>query len=264
MHKHFHIPLKNLKFPKPQHGWGVLFGEIGIIVVGVLIALLAEQVVQSFHWREKTEAAKEALLIEMRDDNAPQAYMRVAVFPCVDSVANRIYAHAADMPTDELRALVNSYLVPFGTYDDQAFRAVQGSDVANHVSAETLIEWAKPYRSTTILTTWSTEEATLIADLRAAMPANGTPTDQDIQNLRRLASELMDLNLHISATSRLMLDRLHKNGIDLPNAVVEETLKTARTYYGSCVRKPNIAYGMPLDGLRSPETLRARVMSGSQ
>ena len=37
---HFHLP-------KPLHGWREFAGEVGIIVVGVLIALAAEQVVKS-------------------------------------------------------------------------------------------------------------------------------------------------------------------------------------------------------------------------
>lgn len=46
---------------KPVHGWREFFGEIGIIVLGVLIALLAEGVVQKLHWREQIAAGREAL-----------------------------------------------------------------------------------------------------------------------------------------------------------------------------------------------------------
>jgi hypothetical protein len=40
---HFHMP-------KPIHGWRQFFGEVGIIVVGVLIALSAEQIVEERTW----------------------------------------------------------------------------------------------------------------------------------------------------------------------------------------------------------------------
>ena len=36
---HFHLP-------KPLHGWREFVGEVGIIVIGVLIALGAQQVVE--------------------------------------------------------------------------------------------------------------------------------------------------------------------------------------------------------------------------
>jgi hypothetical protein len=41
----------HIHLPKPLHGWREFVGEISVIVIGVLIALLAEEVVQSLHWR---------------------------------------------------------------------------------------------------------------------------------------------------------------------------------------------------------------------
>ena len=57
---HFHLP-------KPLHGWREFFGEVGIIVVGVLIALGAEQIVESVHWRGEVEAERRSLLQEATD-----------------------------------------------------------------------------------------------------------------------------------------------------------------------------------------------------
>lgn len=39
---HFHLP-------KPLHGWREFAGEVGIIVIGVLIALSAEQFAEFFN-----------------------------------------------------------------------------------------------------------------------------------------------------------------------------------------------------------------------
>ena len=47
--------------PKPIHGWRVLAGEVGIIVIGVLIALGAQQVAEAVQWREKVRAGEETL-----------------------------------------------------------------------------------------------------------------------------------------------------------------------------------------------------------
>lgn len=51
---HFHLP-------KPLHGWREFVGEVGIIVIGVLIALGAEQVVETIHWRDQVRGGREAL-----------------------------------------------------------------------------------------------------------------------------------------------------------------------------------------------------------
>ena len=66
---HFHLP-------KPLHGWRAFVGEVGIIVVGVLIALGAEQVVESFHEREDVAQLRAALRSELADGRARWEHMR--------------------------------------------------------------------------------------------------------------------------------------------------------------------------------------------
>jgi hypothetical protein len=51
---HFHLP-------KPLHGWRALAGEIGIIVMGVLIALSAEQFAEFVRDRAQVRHGEEAL-----------------------------------------------------------------------------------------------------------------------------------------------------------------------------------------------------------
>jgi len=47
--------------PKAVHGWRELLKEIGIIVIGVVIALGAEQAVDAIHWMHQVDAG-EAIL----------------------------------------------------------------------------------------------------------------------------------------------------------------------------------------------------------
>src|SRR4051794_1899044 len=47
--------------PKPLHGWRAFAGEVGIIVIGVLIALAAEQFVQMLHWRSEARDIRRAV-----------------------------------------------------------------------------------------------------------------------------------------------------------------------------------------------------------
>jgi len=56
--------------PKPLHGWRAFVGEVGIIVLGVLIALGAEQVVQSVHQRGEARDAEQAIRGELEHDMA--------------------------------------------------------------------------------------------------------------------------------------------------------------------------------------------------
>ena len=72
---HFHLP-------KPLHGWREFAGEVGIIVIGVLIALGAEQVVQELHWHNAVSTQREALHAEIRGDLSTASY-RLLQEPCI-------------------------------------------------------------------------------------------------------------------------------------------------------------------------------------
>ena len=56
---HFHLP-------KPLHGWRAFAGEVGIIVIGVLIALSAEQFAEYMHNRAQVRHGEEALADNFR------------------------------------------------------------------------------------------------------------------------------------------------------------------------------------------------------
>jgi hypothetical protein len=57
---HFHLP-------KPLHGWREFIGEVGIIVLGILIALGGEQLVEKLHWRDQVAATRESLNGELAE-----------------------------------------------------------------------------------------------------------------------------------------------------------------------------------------------------
>lgn len=73
---HFHVP-------KPLHGWRAFFGEVGIIVVGVLIALSAEQIVQSVRERQVAAQARENVRAEAAQD-MKFIRGRLAVQDCIE------------------------------------------------------------------------------------------------------------------------------------------------------------------------------------
>ena len=60
----------HVHLPKPLHGWRAFAGEVGIIVLGVLIALGAEQFVESLHWRYEVRETRKAVDAELSHDLA--------------------------------------------------------------------------------------------------------------------------------------------------------------------------------------------------
>ena len=72
----------HVHLPKPLHGWREFLGEVGIIVIGVLIALGAEQVVEAAHWNHQVRDAREALDEEIAHTNRAFAF-RAAAHDCI-------------------------------------------------------------------------------------------------------------------------------------------------------------------------------------
>jgi hypothetical protein len=84
---HFHLP-------KPLHGWRAFAGEVGIIVIGVLIALAAEQVVQTLHDRQLASSARQAVRAEAAID--------------IGFIRDRLSTQACiDRRLDELQAILS-------------------------------------------------------------------------------------------------------------------------------------------------------------
>jgi hypothetical protein len=68
--------------PKPWRGWREFLKEVGTIVLGVLIALGAEQAVEQLHWAREVRSARAGLTTEIGHDDRALAF-RVAAEPCI-------------------------------------------------------------------------------------------------------------------------------------------------------------------------------------
>ena len=84
-----------IHLPKPLHGWREFLGEVGIIVLGVLIALGAGQVVEWVNQRSEAREAESAIRGEI-EQNMAKLRSRQAKMACV---VHRI---------DELQMLIES------------------------------------------------------------------------------------------------------------------------------------------------------------
>jgi hypothetical protein len=73
---HFHLP-------KPLHGWREFAGEVGIIVLGVLIALGAEQLVEAAHQQREGVQAENVIRNEI-ELNLGRLQSRRSIHACVD------------------------------------------------------------------------------------------------------------------------------------------------------------------------------------
>src|SRR3954467_15836039 len=80
-----------VRLPKPLHGWRPFAGEVGIIVLGVLIALGLEQIASSVRDRANEREAHQAVYAEIMQ-NLSYMKARMATQGCVERRLDEIGA----------------------------------------------------------------------------------------------------------------------------------------------------------------------------
>lgn len=137
---HFHLP-------KPLHGWREFVGEVGIIVLGVLIALGAEQAVEALHWRVEMNGERQALYTEARE-NIGSVRWRQHLQPCIDRRLAEIeaifHAHAAGRPI-VLHGTVGRPVTSF--MSTTAWQVAVSSQAVAHMSLEEKLDFARAFSS---------------------------------------------------------------------------------------------------------------------
>jgi hypothetical protein len=251
----------HVHLPKPLHGWRAFAGEVGIIVLGVLIALAAEQLAVSLNMHAKVRRAEAAMRLELAEDDGPQAFGRVIIGSCLDAQIARIHDGAGRVPATELRQWVLAYSPPFRTWDVEAWKTVLGSDVGSHMGPDRLVEWSSPYRVLNALTEANERERDLATQLHEVISPSGDPSPADLQALRRDAAQLRTLNGGFYKASQLILARSQALGAAVPESVKRALLKEARAIYGDCAHTPD-PHAKPL-ALSLTANLRAPPPFGS-
>lgn len=61
----------HVHLPKPLHGWREFAGEVGIVVIGVLLALGAEQAIEALHHRAQVRGMAEDLHAQSVENRRP-------------------------------------------------------------------------------------------------------------------------------------------------------------------------------------------------
>ena len=232
---HFHLP-------KPLHGWRQFAGEVGIIVIGVLIALGAEQGVETLHWQKQAEEARAALRAEVGDDNLPQAYARLAIAPCIDAKLKQLQAaFGGHVDRRAFLALAKSYRPPQRTWDDQAWNAVIATGVLSHGGSREVIQWSLPYRLIVLLGPRNTAEIDDKVSLNSISgdPGQLSPTERDrvtvaLERLRRDEQSMFD-------DSRVLIEAAREAGVVMSDQQKRQALSELRGDWGNCVAVPNVA-----------------------
>lgn len=230
----------HVHLPKPLHGWRQFVGEVGVIVLGVLIALAAEQAVEAWHWHNQAERARRTLRVELGEDNLPQAYARLALEPCLRRQLNAIQlALNTGAERTQLSALARNYRPPIRTWDDQAWDAVVSTGDLAHGGSDEIVGWAAPYRMVARLGRRGDAEQEDLSNLRSIGIAPGPLTETERDRVTVALEHLVARGIGMAEGSRVLISAAHGVGVDLTREQERQVLDQLRPDWGACVVTPN-------------------------
>lgn len=221
---------------KPWHDWQENVRELTIVVVGVFIALVAQEIAQNWEWKQKVDASTAAIRHELLDDDGPEVYQRVAVHDCMQSALHQIRdAVEQDRPRAEIAQLVTNYKVVFVTYDRIAYEGATASDVWTHMEQEEQDRFTVPYTTLPTIDAANRQEALDLARLRGLKHNGGPLTQAEESQLLTAVEALRNDENSIFAATQSALPAIRRIGTLNPERVAFY-MGIARSAYGTCVR----------------------------
>jgi hypothetical protein len=195
--------------PKPLGGWRGVAGGIGVIVVGVAIALGGEHAVEALLWRRQVAEAR-ASLDRQAAEQLFLASESVALEGCEMRQLDRL-AEIVDRPgpTPQLRRGVTLRVHAWNT---SPWQAATASGVLAHMPRAVRQDYAEHFGMTETLGALNRQEFTLVSDLGTL----GAPEVLSDTARDRLASDiarLRGLDRLMATASRQMVGHLQAMGI---------------------------------------------------
>jgi len=182
-------PPMEIHKPKPIHNWREFLKEVGTIVLGVCVALGAEQAVEWAHWRNQVTTARSAIAQELVRVMS-NGLERVRETQCVEQ---RLDAVAAILDqasrTGSLPPVPQINQTHFRTWPDDVWRTVVASQSAPHFPQQELARLGRIYSQEAILSVTNRDEMLAWANL-SAMVGPGRRLDPASEaELRKALSE---------------------------------------------------------------------------
>ena len=208
---HFHLP-------KPLHGWREFVGEVAIIVMGILIALGAEELVQQHHWAEQVREARES----MDEQLAGAKFNSLERIQYADCIARRLDRLDQLIEAPELPPLPSFRPAGLREWSTSTWDAASSSGVAAHLDPATRNLYAGAFGFADLIGQMNRDEFKLWADLGTAQthrrldPVSRDRLARDIASARALNNMIKlgsqqwlegtkALNLELDAESKVAL-----------------------------------------------------------
>ena len=224
-----------LSIPTPLKGWRVFAGEVGTIVLGVLIALGAQEFVQSLHWKREVRETRRALDAELARDIAAYQY-RVAQRHCVADRLSELQRWADSLRDGKAIRLRKSIQPPPGFSVRTAAWEVTDGEIASRIPIEAKMAYATLYDAMRAFKEMISNEEDQWASL-VEMQTGRTYAEADIRTIERAIRLSGAINQAIPTFRNAIDPDVRKLGIQ-PTANIEQKADPIIAQWRKDVCKP--------------------------
>ena len=237
----------------PRDGWRVFTGEVGVIVLGVLIALVAQQTAENWQWRQTVARIKSDLNAQLSAAVGSSAE-RAAVDPCLSQrlseLAIKVAASRGEWKGDayilpgELSvkevvryAVPRVYRTPVRTFPDDVWQQAKASGVLTHMTPADIALYADAFAGVSALRSSSEPEQELQAEL-SFLAFDGPLSPSDRARALSTISRLDQINRNTLNNASQLVEAARAVGASLAAAdekMLFDYLDIQRRFRGACV-----------------------------
>ena len=223
----------HVHLPKPLHDWREFIGEVGIIVIGVLIALGAEQLVEEWSWHQRIREAEASMSRELGDDDGAQAYARLAVAPCISQQLD-VVEQALVAERDKGAPFVAPSLASpsFRTWDNDAWRAAVSSGATSHMATGPAYDWSSPYALIGDMDQGAMREFSDWAELRTLKTMRRHPSEAERQRIFTALAHVRQDNDFLASMSDKFIQYSQIVGVGVSEGAKHKQINAQRTQLG--------------------------------
>jgi hypothetical protein len=208
----------HFRLPKPLHGWREFAGEVGVIVLGVLIAIALEQMVEAIHWRGQVRDARAAIAEDMGQTNRAFAF-RAAAHDCIATRLNKLNDIIEQSAKHQPVPQVGEVMPDIGNALFQnAWQTSRASQTLTHFDRRTLRLYGSYYVSVDSVTAFLAHEVDDLTVLKILQGDPGRLGPSDISGLRVAVRRAMFDNDLIASIAQDALDTSKSLGVAVPRA----------------------------------------------
>jgi hypothetical protein len=145
--------------PKPVHNWREFLSEIGVVVLGICIAIGLEQLVEEWHWQSEVKTARKAIHAEMAANEVTLFARRLSYKPCVDRQRREAETILADLEAGRKPERFTTFHIgASGPGSDSVWESRRAGQTLTHFPPEELAMMGSYYGWVSSFGTWTGRE----------------------------------------------------------------------------------------------------------